>query len=541
MSFPSSYSDDLGSDAFASSYGDLGPDYFDDLLTFNPGAQENHNYSILSDPNFFQTAKDEGSSANTSSSTLGDDVNCSIGRYDTEDELWAQTTLSQGNPIYPESFGRAALPESEILSLESITLDSPRTPAHFKTPLRSSRSYDSATFLRRPSGITDTPTKIKNGTGCVERNSRNPIRKTSSVPSMTRSSQKSNSNLWAAKLEFSKLAVDFQDKASIPSSISTGDSAPLENSRSTGWLGSDCGAHVDQMAGVLADKVFDFETPPNQVSDVRTLRRRDRRQVSKVSDSLFLPNPEFDHSSNGGSQMHDGLPVFDPHGDPSMYTSGTDSPLWWNHAATAPMAQPSPTALHVNPERAAGSVAIQLQNKMAHNFNGLPYRPSSTASDPLDQILGLPSEQSLVADSSTQQYCLNQPRPQYHTHQNSNDPSPSQSRLVRKPRFDPSELDAPSPSPSPGIQVRKCKPQKPLKQTTPRTTSLGAPADFVNYTPDDSLKILTGVAPSGSSKTKARREKEALERRRKLSQAAVRAVQAAGGDVSTLVEEGLLV
>jgi hypothetical protein len=64
---------------------------------------------------------------------------------------------------------------------------------------------------------------------------------------------------------------------------------------------------------------------------------------------------------------------------------------------------------------------------------------------------------------------------------------------------------------------------------------------FVNYTPDDSQKILTGVAPSGSSKTKARREKEALEKRRKLSQAAVRAVRAAGGDVKALVEEGLLV
>lgn len=65
------------------------------------------------------------------------------------------------------------------------------------------------------------------------------------------------------------------------------------------------------------------------------------------------------------------------------------------------------------------------------------------------------------------------------------------------------------------------------------TASINA-AGFVNYTPDDSRKILTGVAPSGSSKTKARREKEAAEKRRKLSQAAARAVMEAGGDVSTL-------
>ena len=63
---------------------------------------------------------------------------------------------------------------------------------------------------------------------------------------------------------------------------------------------------------------------------------------------------------------------------------------------------------------------------------------------------------------------------------------------------------------------------------------------FVNFTPDDSKKILTGVAPSGSSKTKARREKEAAEKRRKLSQAAVKAVLEAGGDVRSLEEEGLI-
>jgi hypothetical protein len=64
---------------------------------------------------------------------------------------------------------------------------------------------------------------------------------------------------------------------------------------------------------------------------------------------------------------------------------------------------------------------------------------------------------------------------------------------------------------------------------------------FVNFTPSDSRKILTGVAPSGSSKTKARREKEALEKRRKLSQAAMRAVRDAGGDIESLVEQGLFV
>ncbi|KAF1948997.1 hypothetical protein CC80DRAFT_390775, partial [Byssothecium circinans] len=67
----------------------------------------------------------------------------------------------------------------------------------------------------------------------------------------------------------------------------------------------------------------------------------------------------------------------------------------------------------------------------------------------------------------------------------------------------------------------------------PRAASTGN-VGFVNFTPSDSRKILTGVAPSGSSKTKARREKEAADKRRKLSQAAVKAVLDAGGDLGRL-------
>lgn len=71
----------------------------------------------------------------------------------------------------------------------------------------------------------------------------------------------------------------------------------------------------------------------------------------------------------------------------------------------------------------------------------------------------------------------------------------------------------------------------------PPTPTVG----FVNFTPNDSKKLLAAVAPSGSSKTKMKREKEANERRRKLSLAAVRAVQEAGGDVGALRAQGLLI
>lgn len=69
----------------------------------------------------------------------------------------------------------------------------------------------------------------------------------------------------------------------------------------------------------------------------------------------------------------------------------------------------------------------------------------------------------------------------------------------------------------------------------------GGDIGFVNFTPNDGSLLMTGVAPSGSSKTKARREKEAQERRRRLSEAALKAVAAAGGDVDKLIEEGFAI
>lgn len=81
-------------------------------------------------------------------------------------------------------------------------------------------------------------------------------------------------------------------------------------------------------------------------------------------------------------------------------------------------------------------------------------------------------------------------------------------------------------------------PRTPRTPKTPKTpTSAGfANLDFVNFTPKDSYKLMSDVAPSGSSKTRARREQEAKERRKRLSEAALQAVRRAGGDVSALEE-----
>lgn len=86
---------------------------------------------------------------------------------------------------------------------------------------------------------------------------------------------------------------------------------------------------------------------------------------------------------------------------------------------------------------------------------------------------------------------------------------------------------------------RRAKSSTHASSSTPRSS--GNFGGFVNFTPSDSARLIAGVAPSGSSKTKARREKEAAEKRRRLSQAAVKAVVEAGGDPEALRREGLLV
>lgn len=82
-------------------------------------------------------------------------------------------------------------------------------------------------------------------------------------------------------------------------------------------------------------------------------------------------------------------------------------------------------------------------------------------------------------------------------------------------------------------------PPVPKTPKTPRTPTCHGVIDFVNFTPKDSAKLLSDVAPSGSSKTKARREAEAKEKRRRLNEAAVKAVERAGGDLRALKAEGL--
>jgi hypothetical protein len=88
-------------------------------------------------------------------------------------------------------------------------------------------------------------------------------------------------------------------------------------------------------------------------------------------------------------------------------------------------------------------------------------------------------------------------------------------------------------------RTTKASKNEPSTSVVEKGASTGAAVEFVNFTLDDSREILAGVARSGAAKTKARRQKEALEKVRKLSAAALRAVRAVGGDVGSLIEQDL--
>lgn len=118
--------------------------------------------------------------------------------------------------------------------------------------------------------------------------------------------------------------------------------------------------------------------------------------------------------------------------------------------------------------------------------------------------------------------------------------TPQQVHTSRSPSLSPKAGTSPKNKGHRRTQSRKLSgqsmngPKTAKASTSPRRSNKSVNVSFVNFTAHDSHRILGGVAPSGSSKTKARREQEAKDRRRKLSEAALRAVRNAGGDVDAL-------
>lgn len=186
--------------------------------------------------------------------------------------------------------------------------------------------------------------------------------------------------------------------------------------------------------------------------------------------------------------------------------------------------------------------------------SGLPNQDLFAAEDPAGNYFTTASSDLFHHPSTTDQTLSPQPtspstdratRHSHHHHPHappSRSPSASPTSTPQPPSSSHNQRSSrPSSKPPPSSSSSHHRRKSSTNPHPAKTPSMASTVGFVNFTPHDSKKILTGVAPSGSSKTKARREKEANERRRKLSLAAVRAVKEAGGDVGALKAEGLLI
>jgi hypothetical protein len=556
MSFSAVASYNNSSELFDRAYEELDSDSFDQFLTFSPLGSETLEYPGLPDSTYLDI--NDSHSGGTSLDSTDDEAKHSVIRKTWQGESWASTQdeaslhSAQGNALYAELSGRSAVSDSELLSLECITLDSPQIAAHPHNSLPSSPSPSSTVLKRRKNRLFESLSKtVRKATGSIDKRLRSPIRKSAASPKMKRThSNQTTLDNWGTKLiiDASKFSFDFEESLtplSPPSSAKVSDLSENSNPAGTKHQYLNVFSNNSYLPKQVARPTA-YDSPlATPIQDAHHTRRATFQQLP--SDGPFFPITPQPQSVSASWTKVPCSSEFSAYEASTLYPADIDASVWWNHAATAPMAQPSPPGFHANPQRATKSLAMQLQSDISYSANELAFNPSNIASGLMIQMPETAAQQSFVMGTSPMMrqgyFAATRSQPHYNAanRQRIHAPSrqPQSSSPIRKNRCGSSDSDSPSPRLS-SFHVRKRKSSKTNKNSTPRTPSTPGVVNFVNYTPTDSRKILTGVAPSGSSKTKARREKEALEKRRKLSQAAVRAVREAGGDIESLVEQGLL-
>ncbi|KAI9643800.1 hypothetical protein NHQ30_007150 [Ciborinia camelliae] len=568
---PSMATGGKSSELFTNNFDELDNAFFDEFITFSPSPESK----------FPEQSDTKEQSSETLLGSLHDaDAQEIEDNWQGDPWVFAQDSASpdgtQDNLFYAELSGRAAISDSDLLSLEDISLQSPQIEAWAHPSLPTTPAPAAST--RKKSRVEALANTLKKVSTKTEKTLRSPIRKSSTKPqAMIRGSAshtKMSPETLRRKLALDSSKFDFKPQHQPP--MSPPQSARMSNASdhaSTMKKARKTEMSEDLWTGMPQDLQFpsvpaDYNTPLSTPNLDHKHTPEMRFHQSSSNGSMYPITPKSQQVSASWSQLP-GSSNFGSIGASSseypVEVEADGNSLWWNHAATTPMAQPSPNTLHRNPQRATKSLAFHLQNELSYTTNEMSMGHGLMISMPENM-----PQQSFVVESSPMlhQGYFNagangggpQPHSPYHnaaprTHSHSHShyshhpPSSSSSSRKphhstskpRKPRTGSSGSESPLPKSSPSFHVRKQRKSK-NRNTSPRTPTSGrGMVDFVNYTPDDSRKILTGVAPSGSSKTKARREKEAMEKRRKLSQAALKAIRAAGGDVGSLVEEGLFV
>ncbi|EPE29471.1 hypothetical protein GLAREA_00631 [Glarea lozoyensis ATCC 20868] len=526
MSFSAvaSYHSNKATDMFGPSYDNLDNEFFDEFLTFSLSHSANQEYSLVPDSQLIDRAFSQSNSGETSLSSHEEDARLTGEQSPWDSNVWAAdftaTSLHNENGLYSELTGRAAISDSELLALEGIHLESPHHQTFAQSSLPSTPHPSVAVNARRKTRIVESLSQtLKKASGNLERTLRSPIRKQSFANKAYRHSNHSQTEVDSLEnklqLDALKFKFDFEEN---PSTLSIDTKASIQD------------VGQDRLEADTPSPSFRLGTP----IDTPELCVNHSR---KASENNLPITPEIHSSAAFWSSPPKPTPMISS-ADPTLFSSEIQPPVWWSHAAKAPLAHPLPSGYHTNPQLATKTLAMQLQNDVQYKENyrhhGLMARcnPSNMMGNGL--MIQTPSTYgSFHSENSRIQRGYHDITPRHH-HSPQTSPRKSSHRSSMSPT-------------SPHIKKRKSGNLKAEKKSSwPRTPGSAKSntitlGEFVNYTPEDSKKILTGVAPSGSSKTKARREKEAMEKRRKLSQAAARAIMAAGGDCSGLREEGLLV
>ena len=296
---------------------------------------------------------------------------------------------------------------------------------------------------------------------------------------------------------------------------------------------------------------------------------------SPVSASLPSSNSSINsqvartHTSNTNLSVHSSQPLFSP---PMVAAAHPPLPTLAPEEAYPALAAPTPQRvphpiLHQPNDNSLTGMGMQCP-KLEQMSQAVLYEPQSYfPQDPGLVGVAVPYPQTTAAANLMYSYPplppppahifsdfspFNTPRRQRRSPSRSPSPpvSPATISPRRNPRRSPNRcvteysqsrrksIHKPGPSkninvPEPLTPRARSSSRPPRTPRAPKTpTGGGGMIDFVNFTPRDASKLLNDVAPSGSSKTRARREQEARDKRKKLNEVAKKAVIVAGGDVA---------
>ncbi|OJJ82015.1 developmental regulatory protein WetA [Aspergillus glaucus CBS 516.65] len=479
-----------------------------------------------------------------------------------------QGTFSFHDTVQPSAVSNLSL----NLDAQSSSSSSRPTVAHglSSTPL-STPPETPRKKVCMGSGI-NTPKSIRHHQDTGDR--RRQLRKQSSSPSLTRSSRAQK-----ARMAYSEASAPRFHKFSLHSSD---DRLPLsppptdllaQHENLSAHNATHLNGSTDQFSGDSAkmpqqydSSIFNQSPAISMPSpSASALARQQQRYMSQPNSTTLTPSPPsadeiFSSPHSSGSQSLSSW--YSDSLAPSAFSFtpdlNHDAQQWWSPMASrlAPQQQSSYQPMLEAPTPQRPIANHDQHNDMLQGGLMIQFDPSFDMSAPAEPSFP-PSTISSSAPATTQEsqtyhpvssthinssFAASTPQIQHHTRSPSL--SPRNSGATTSPK---SGSTTATPTPRTGTTMKTphrrsyerkmsapSNTPKPVKTHSPRGSSKSVSVSFVNFTPSDSKKILTGVAPSGSSKTKARREQEARDRRRKLGEAALKAVRNAGGDIDAL-------